>query len=84
MAEERGERMIFISKKAFNEEMDRRMAEIHFKNQTDEKIWKMEEEIRKLKFKVECLEEKDKIPVPKVNYGSEACWPKIEETVNGL
>lgn len=73
--------MIFISKKAFNDEMDRRMAEIHFKNQTDEKIWKMEEDIRNLKFRVDWLEDKDKTPVPKVNYGSKPC---CEETVNGL
>lgn len=64
--------MIFISKKAFENEVDHRMAEINFKNRTDEKIWQMEEAIRNLKFRVECLEERDKTPVPKVNTGDVA------------
>lgn len=71
--------MIFISKKALNEEVDRRMAEIHFKNRTDEKIWKMEEEIRNLKFRVECLEERDRTPVPKPNTG---CCCEVKENAN--
>lgn len=55
--------MIFISKKAFNDEMDRRMGEIHFKNRTDEKIWKLEDEMRKLEFRVNCLEGEKHAPV---------------------
>ena len=59
--------MIFISKKAFNDEIDRRMAEIHFKNNTDERIWKMEEDIRNLRFRLDCLEERDRTPTPAVS-----------------
>ena len=69
--------MIFISKKAFENEIDKRMAEIHFKNRIDEKTWKMEEDIRNLKFRVECLEERNRVPVPTVNCGSESCCPPV-------
>ena len=63
--------MIFIRKKAFEDEIEKRTAEIYFKNRTDEKIWKMEEDIRNLRFRLDCLEERDKTPVLKVNCGSE-------------
>lgn len=69
--------MIFITKKAFENEVEKRMAEIHFKNRTDEKIWKMEEDIRNLRFRLECLEERDRTPVPKVNCGSESCCSPV-------
>lgn len=69
--------MIFISKKAFNDEVDRRMEEIHFKNRTDEKIWKIEEDIRNLRFRLDCLEERDRTPVPKVNCGNESCCSPV-------
>lgn len=49
--------MIFISKKALNDEVDKRMAEINFKNRTDEKIWRLEADIHKLQFRVDCLED---------------------------
>lgn len=55
--------MIFITKRAFENEIDRRMSEINFKTRTDEKIWKIEEDIRNLKFRVDCLEERDKTAV---------------------
>lgn len=71
--------MIFISKKAFNDEIDRRMAEIHFKNNTDERIWKMEEDIRNLRFRLDCLEERNRIPVPKDNCGSESCCSTLKQ-----
>ena len=63
--------MIFINKKAFENEIEKRMAEIHFKNRTDEKIFKFEKEISDLQFRLDCLEERNKIPVQKVNTGSE-------------
>ena len=63
--------MMFISKKAFENEIEKRMAEIHFKNRTDETICKIEADIRDLKFRLDCLEERNKIPVQKVNTGSE-------------
>ena len=69
--------MIFISKKAFNDEIDRRMAEIHFKNSMDEKIQKMEENIRDLRFRLDCLEERVRTPAPKVNCGSESCCSPV-------
>ena len=66
--------MIFISKKAFNEEMDRRMSEIHFKNRIDEKIWELDQKIRNLEHKVDCLEERNRIPVmKKYDYTEENC-----------
>lgn len=72
--------MIFISRKAFENEVEKRMAEIHFKNRTDEKIWKIEEDIRGLRFRLDCLEERDRTPVPKVNCGSEpGCSPLKQE-----
>ena len=71
--------MIFISKKAFENEDEKRMEEIHFKNRTDEKIWKMEEDIRNLRFRVDCLEERNRVPVQKVNCGSELCCSPVAE-----
>ncbi len=71
--------MIFISKKAFENEVDKRMAEIHFKNRTDEKIWKIEEDIRNLKFRLDCLEDRYRIPVPEVNCGSEQCCSTLKQ-----
>lgn len=65
--------MIFISRKAFENEMEKRMGEIHFKNRIDEKIWTMEEDIRNLKFRVDCLEEHNRVPVPKGCCESEPC-----------
>ena len=62
--------MIFISKKAFENEVDKRMAEINFRNHTDEKIWKMEEDIRNLKFRLDCLEERGRC-------GSESCCSPV-------
>lgn len=69
--------MIFISKKAFENEIEKRMAEIHFKNRTDEKIWKIEDDIRGLRFRLDCLEERDRTPVPKVNCWSESCCSPV-------
>lgn len=65
--------MIFISKKAFENEIEKRMAEIHFKNRIDDSIFNMQEEIRNLKFRMDCLEERGRTPVPKVNCWSESC-----------
>ena len=69
--------MIFISKKAFENEIEKRMAEIHFKNRMDEKIWKIEEDIRGLRFRLDCLEEHARTPVPKANCGSEQCCTPV-------
>lgn len=71
--------MIFISKKAFENEVEKRMAEIHFKNRTDEKIWEIEENIRNLRFRLDCLEERERTPVPKVNCGSESCCSPLKQ-----
>lgn len=71
--------MIFISKKAFENEVEKRMAEIFFKNRTDEKIWKMEEDIRNLRFRLDCLEARDRTSVPKVNCDSESCCSPVAE-----
>ncbi len=48
--------MIFKSKKAFNDEVDKRIDEINFKTRTDEAIWKLQDDIRSLQFRVDMLE----------------------------
>lgn len=60
--------MIFINKKAFNEEVEKRIGEIHFKTRTDEDIFKLRDEVRRLKdevselkFRLTRLEDKDKL-----------------------
>ena len=61
--------MIFITKKALNDEIEHRMAEISFKNRTDEKLYKLEASVRDLQFRLSCIEERGKTPVPKVQTG---------------
>lgn len=56
--------MIFITKKAFENEIERRMGEIHFKTRTDEELWKLKDEVRELQHKVEMLEQaRNTVPV---------------------
>lgn len=50
--------MIFKSKKAFNEEIEKRMNEIQFKTRVDEDLWKLRDRMSELEFKVRCLEDK--------------------------
>lgn len=50
--------MIFKSKKAFNEEIDKRMNEIQFKTSVNEDLWKLKDRMSELEFKVRCLEDK--------------------------
>ena len=52
--------MIFISKHAFENEMERRMAEIHFRNRLDERLYKLEDTVRELQLKVQMLEDNRK------------------------
>lgn len=59
--------MIFISKKAFENEVNKRIQEVQFMTRTEEKIWGMEEEIRRLNYRVQCLEERNMVSAPKVN-----------------
>lgn len=54
--------MIFITKKAFENEIERRMGEIHFKTRTDEELWKLKDEVRILQHKVEMLEQERNPP----------------------
>ena len=62
--------MIFISRKAFENEVGNRMAEIDFRNRIDEKILKLEEDIRGLRFRLDCLEARDRC-------GSELCCSPV-------
>lgn len=76
--------MIFISRKAFENEVGNRMAEIDFRNRIDEKIWKLEEDIRGLRFRLDCLEERNKVPEPKVSGGVMYCGsPAIQAEEGG-
>ena len=51
--------MIFITKKAFNEEVEKRMSEIQFRTRMDEDLWKLKNRMNELEFKVRCLEDED-------------------------
>lgn len=56
--------MIFITKKAFENEIEKRIGEIHFKTRTDEELWKLKDEVRDLQHRVEMLEARNLIPTP--------------------
>ena len=56
--------MIFITKKAFENEIEKRMGEIHFKTRTDEELRKLKDEVRELQHRIEMLEERNLTPTP--------------------
>ena len=47
--------MIFMSKKRFEREIERRISKIQEINRIEEKIWKQEQEIGKLKSKIKAV-----------------------------
>ena len=51
--------MIFITKKAFNEEVEKRIVEIQFRNRMDEDLWKLKDRVNTLEYKVRDLEYKE-------------------------
>ena len=51
-----------IAVEAFENEIEKRMGEIHFKTRTDEELWKLKDEVRTLQHKVEMLEQERNTP----------------------
>ena len=51
--------MIFISKKAFNEEVEKRTSEIQYRIRMDEDLYRLKDRVNELEFKVRCLEDGD-------------------------
>lgn len=61
--------MIFKSKKALEEEICRRVAEVEDRNRIDRRLFELEDQVRNLKWKVDSLEERKeygKTPVAEV------------------
>lgn len=66
--------MIFKTKKAFEEEVFNRMSEIRFKSETENEIYRLKDEVRELKYRLEMLEHSVRQPVampyPTTNTGT--------------
>lgn len=45
--------MIFISKKAFENEMYKRIGEANFHQRTEEELYKLKDEVRELKYRLD-------------------------------
>ena len=56
--------MIFLTKKKFEEQVAGRMEEIRFKTRTDEELWKLRDEVRELKYRLDAIEQTIRQPVP--------------------
>ena len=56
--------MIFITKKAFENEMYNRINEANFHARMEDEIYKLKDEVRELRYKVESLEQSIRQPVP--------------------
>ena len=56
--------MIFKSKKAFEEEVYKRMNEIDFRGKTEERLYRLEEQVRNLEHHIERLEDRLTVPQP--------------------
>lgn len=54
--------MIFKSKKAFDEEVYKRMNEIDFQGRTNDKLYRLEEEVNNLKYRISRLEDRFTTP----------------------
>ena len=54
--------MIFITKKAFEEEIFRRVQQINFRDETERKLYNHGQEIADLKWRVEMLEKGEQLP----------------------
>ena len=56
--------MIFITKKAFENEMYNRINEQNFKGRIEDELDKLKDTVRELQYKVEMLEQSIRQPVP--------------------
>ena len=56
--------MIFISKKAFENEMYNRIGEANFHQRTEDELYKLKDEVRELKYRLDALEQTVRQPVP--------------------
>ena len=56
--------MIFITKKAFENEMYNRLNEQNFKGRIEEELYRLKDTVRELQYKVESLEQSIRQPVP--------------------
>ena len=56
--------MIFISKKKFEEKMYERISEVNFHTRTEEELFKLKDEMRELKYRLDALEQTIRQPVP--------------------
>ncbi len=54
--------MIFLTKKDFEEAVDKRASEIRFKRATEEELWDLKNELIELKARVNALENAAKNP----------------------
>lgn len=52
--------MIFITKKAFEEEVFKRISEVNFHEKTERKLCELQDKVRELDFRVRCLEDKER------------------------
>lgn len=56
--------MIFKTKKQFEEEVYKRISEIDFRTKADERIYRLEDSVRELRYRLESLEQTIRQPVP--------------------
>lgn len=63
--------MIFMSKKAFEEKMYERISEANFHARTEEELFKLKDEMRELKYRLDAIEQHIKQPIPTVSPGYE-------------
>ena len=56
--------MIFLTKKAFENEMYNRINEQNFKGRIEDELYKLKDTVRELQYKVEMLEQSVRQPVP--------------------
>lgn len=61
--------MIFITKKAFENEIEKRIGEIHFKTRTEEELYKLKDEVRDLRHRIEMLEARNLTPTKEYEDG---------------
>ena len=56
--------MIFITKKAFENKMYERISEANFHARTEDELYKLKDEVRELKYRLDALEGAIRQPVP--------------------
>lgn len=56
--------MIFKSKKEFENAVYERMSEIEFRSRTDERLYRLEEQVINLEHRIKCIEDRLTVPAP--------------------